>query len=148
MKKLFFLTLAVISLASCASTEKLTNTSSYARGKSQFIVAPVCADLKVSNEKINFFMQVSNTVRAAGEKNVIETAVREALTKCGNADVLIGLQTQIKYNSEGQIESIVVTGYPAVYVNFRNAPESLILTSSNVEEESSSKSVLPFVKKK
>ena len=55
--------------------------------------------------------------------NIIKTAVSEALAQNNNADVLVGLQKQIKYNKHGEIESIVITGYPAHYTNMRAADD-------------------------
>ena len=69
--------------------------------------------------RIKYFMLVSESVRIGGEKNVISTAIWEALALNGNSDVLVDPQTQIKYDKNGEIESITVTGYPAKYVNFR-----------------------------
>ena len=77
--------------------------------------------------KISYFMIPSKTVQQGGENNVIKTAVREALLANGNADVLVGLNTQIKYDAKGQPESITVTGYPAKYVNFRSPSDEEIL---------------------
>lgn len=152
MKKLVILFLAALSLAvvSCATvagTSKLMNTSTSARGSASLYVVPVCADLQVSETKISFFMPVSANLRAGGEKNVIDSAVKEALEQNGNADVLVGLQTQLKYNDKGDIESIAISGYPAKYVNFRNAPEELLKSMQGKESTESSRPS-PFGKKK
>ena len=117
MKKLILLSLAAIISASCSM---LINTSSYEKVNTYKPVAAVFADLNISPEKITYFNMPSKTVVKAGMQNVVNTAVREALIANGNADVLVGLETQIKYNKRGKIESITVTGYPARYVNFRN----------------------------
>ena len=152
MKKIFFLCLAALSLAlvSCgtvASTPKLVNTSTSARGSASLYVVPVCADLQVSEQKISFFMPVTANLRAGGEKNVIDSAVKEALEQNGDADVLVGLQTQLKYKDNGDIESIAISGYPAKYVNFRNAPEELLKAMQGKESTESSRPS-PFGKKK
>lgn len=85
----------------------------------------------------------SKTVVMGGYDNVINTAVREALLANGNADVLVALETQIKYDKEGQIESVTVTGYPAKYVNFRNpGDEYLKRISASASSESDSQSGL------
>lgn len=127
MKKLFFLTLAVISLASCASGAKLVNTATYQKMTFQPYVTPVQVDLEVSPNKIEHFMNVTANVRLGGYDNIVATAVKEALEANGNADVLVGLQTQVKYSEKGEIVSILVSGFPAKYVNFRNC-ESMPLT--------------------
>jgi hypothetical protein len=81
----------------------------------------VLADLDVSTTKISYFFLPSQTVVNGGFENVVNTAVREALIANGNADVLVALEQQVKYDANGKVESITVSGYPAKYVNFRNA---------------------------
>ena len=85
------------------------------------------ADLEISKEKITYFYIAPKTVSKCGLKNVIDSAVSEALIQNNNADVLIGLQKQVKYNSKGEIESVVITGYPARYVNMRGAGEDYFM---------------------
>lgn len=82
-------------------------------------MTPVQADLEVSPTKISYDMKVSQNVRVGGEKNIIATAVREALA-LNNADVLISFESQLNYDASGEIRSVNITGYPAKYVNFRN----------------------------
>ena len=144
MNKLFFLTLAVISLASCASSAKLINTATYQKMAVQPYVTPVQVDLEVSSTKIEHFMNVTENIRLGGYDNVVATAVKEALEANGNYDVLVGLQTQVKYSDKGEIVSILVSGFPAKYVNFRNC-ESMPLTAAP-EPESTGMSL--FSKKK
>ena len=108
----------------------------------------VLADLDVASEKISYFMIPSKTVIQGGEKNVIKTAVREALIANGNADVLVGLNTQIKYDAKGQPESITVTGYPAKYVNFRSPSDEEILKLKADNGSAAGVLALPFMKKK
>lgn len=57
---------------------------------------------------------------------MVNSAVREALASNGDADVLVGLETQVKYNAAGNPESITVSGYPAKYVNFRNPSDDYL----------------------
>ena len=83
-----------------------------------------------------------------GEKNVIKTAVRETLLANGNADVLVGLNTQIKYDTKGQLESITVTGYPAKYVNFRSPSDEEILKLKADNGSTTGGFALPFMKRK
>ena len=99
---------------------KLTNTATYTPIKVTEPVVAVFADLDVSPNKISFFYIPSGTIVNAGPQNVIDSAIREALVANGNADVLVGLEKQIKYAGDGSIESVTVTGYPAKYVNFRS----------------------------
>lgn len=120
MKKVFFFVLAMSVLVSCSIPAKLVNTATYSENKAPQPMSVLFADLDVSPTKISYFMIPTKTVLAAGEDNVIETAVREALLENGNADVLVSMNKQVKYNTMGEIESVTVTGYPAKYVNFRS----------------------------
>lgn len=148
MKKLFFFALAVSFLASCSIPSKLVNTASYTKLNVVQPAAAVMADLEVSPTKITYFMIPSKTVVAAGEENVIKTAVREALLANGNADVLVSLNTQIKYDATGQPESITVTGYPAKYVNFRSPGDEYILNLKVDDGEEKSSPISGLFKKK
>ncbi|MDE7159246.1 MAG: hypothetical protein K2O24_00155 [Muribaculaceae bacterium] len=74
------------------------------------------ADLKVSSNKISYTLKPTKAMRKAGEKAVIETAVAEALKANGNADVLVGMQYEIKKRGK-KVKYVTVTGYPASYVN-------------------------------
>ena len=135
MKKLsFLLSVAVVAtLTSCSLPTKLMNTSTHKEVKVAQPVTALFADLDVSPTKISFFLIPSKTVINGGEDNVINTAVREALLANGNADVLVGLEKQMKYNDKGQVESITVTGYPAKYVNFRSPGDEYLRETSKSE---------------
>ncbi|MBR4843845.1 MAG: hypothetical protein IKV06_02925 [Alistipes sp.] len=121
MKKLLLLAVLALSITSCGV---LMNTST----NRDFTVntpyaVPVIVDLDISENKIMHTYVPPRSVRNAGAKNTVNTAIREALFANGDADVLVGPETQIKYNFIGQITSVVVTGYPAKYKNFRNLSE-------------------------
>ena len=151
MKKLFFFALAAVALVACSAPSKLINTATYTKPIN--VVQPaaaVMADLEVAAEKLTYFMVPSKSVILGGEENVIKTAVREALLANGNADVLVGLNTQIKYAPDGQVESITVTGYPAKYVNFRSPGDEYILKlkADDGKPENTGVFPLPFKKKK
>ena len=134
-------------VASCAPTAQVTETPttpkftrliststdlSY-KGMKPITVTDLIADLEViSSNKILYFYIPSTSVNNGGHQNVIETAIREALIENGNADVFVGLETQIKYATNGQIESITISGYPAKYVNFRSVNEEYILDLAKI----------------
>lgn len=123
IKRIFILVIATVTLVSCGmsgKSAKLISTATYQRMAVQPYVTPVQVDLKVSAKKISYFMLVSESVRNGGLDNVIATAVKEALEANGDGDVIVGLQTQTKYNEKGEIESINITGFPATYENFRS----------------------------
>ena len=120
----------MIMVASCApKNSRLISTSTDLNYKDMKPVAvtDLLADLEVSPNKISFFYMPTKSVNNGGPGNVVETAIREALISNDNADVLVGLETQTKYNANGEVESITVTGYPAKYVNFRSIDEAYIL---------------------
>lgn len=127
MKKIFAIVAVATLFASCSVTAptspsmaKLTNTSTHSKVQVIQPVAAVLADLQVSPTKISFFFLPSQTVVNGGFDNIVNTAVREALIANGNADVLVALEQQVKYNASGKVESITVSGYPAKYINFRS----------------------------
>ena len=131
MKKSFLLMAitSVMMLASCSMLgpkSLVKTTASHTRISTATPVVAVFADLDVSPNKISYFYIPSTTVAAGGLDNVVNSAVHEALIANNNADVLVGLETQVKYNDKGVIESITVTGYPAKYVNFRNAGDDYL----------------------
>lgn len=125
MKKIFLIIATAVVAVSCTSTAKLINTASHNTfNDPKMLVSAVYADLDIQETKITYFYIPSKTVIAGGLDNIINSAVSEALVQNNNADVLVGLQKQIKYNSLGEVESIVITGYPAHYINMRNAGSS------------------------
>lgn len=122
MKKIFFIIVAAVVAVSCTSTAKLITTTSHNTfNDPQMIVSAVYADLDIQETKITYIYIPTKTVVAGGLDNIINSAVSEALAQNNNADVLVGLQKQIKYNNLGEVESVVITGYPAHYINMRNA---------------------------
>ena len=120
--------LAVLAMAfaSCSAPTKLINSATHKKAVVAQPLVALFADLEVSPTKITYFMMPSKTVCDGGYDNVVNSAVREALLANGNADVLVALETQVKYGTDGSIESITVTGYPAKYVNFRNAGDEYL----------------------
>ena len=148
LKRFFLMAVAIVTMVSCgisAGGPKLVSTATYQKMSFQPYVTPVQVDLEVSPKKITYFMLVSESVRMGGFDNVVSTAVKEALESNGNADVIVGLQTQTKYNDKGEIESINISGFPAKYVNFRS---NSTLPLVQQKEESAGGMSLPFGKKK
>lgn len=149
MKKTLVLWAAVITLASCSAGVKLVNTSTTKEISLQ-PVAGLFADIEVAPNRITYFMMPSESVKLGGYDNVVSSAVREALDANGGWDLLVALETQVKYSSDGQIESITVTGYPAKYVNFRNPGDDYLKTipaSAPAAAEKKPAMSLPFKKK-
>ena len=124
MRKIFTLLALATLVTGCSVTSpsmaKLTNTATHTKVCAVQPTVAVFADLQVSPTKISYFFLPSQTVQNGGFDNIVNTAVREALIANGNADVLVGLEQQVKYDANGAVESITVSGYPAKYVNFRS----------------------------
>lgn len=144
MKKLIFAVAISIIAVSCSTytytpaptvptpKSKHTVTADYRSVEIKSLVtAPIVADLKVSSKKISYAYTPTKDVIAAGLENVIKMAVTEALYNKGdNGDVLIGMQHQVKYNNAGEISLVIVSGYPAHYVDFRHPSESIWLNEN------------------
>lgn len=123
MKKLFLLVVVAISIASCGT---LKNSATYRNfSVNAPFAVPVIADLSISESRVTHSYIPPKAVKNGGEVNVINTAVREALQINGNADVMVGLETQVKYNVRKKLVSVVISGYPAKYKNFRNIDENI-----------------------
>lgn len=128
MKKLFLFLAVAVMATSCASSAKLINSATHSKAKVIQPITALYADLNVSPTKITYFLIPSKTVVQGGYDNVINSAVREALLANGNADILVAMETQVKYNPAGEIESVTVTGYPATYTNFRSPSDDVLDT--------------------
>ena len=138
MKKVL-LFLAVAAMAtSCATPARLMNSATHSKATAIQPITALYADLNVSPTKITYFLIPSKTVVQGGYDNVINSAVREALLANGNADILVAMETQVKYNPAGEIESVTITGYPATYTNFRNASDEVLSTMVNSANTSTS----------
>ena len=147
MKRFVILAALAAVIVSCSAPTKLVNSATYKNVNFQ-PVAAVFADLEVAPKKISYFMMPSNSVTIGGYDNVVSSAIREALLANGDADVLIGLETQVKYSSDGSIESITVSGYPARYTNFRNPGDDYLKEIASRQQESREKSSdTPFLGK-
>lgn len=112
-------TAAIIAVGAC-SCSSVRHTSTTVPVQTE-VTSVSTADLKVSQQKISYTLKPSKAVRRCGTKAVISTAVAEALKANGNADVLVGMQYEIKKTKNffgvNNIKYVTVTGYPATYVN-------------------------------
>lgn len=138
MKKFFILAASVAMFVGCAPQTKLITSSTHAKINAAEPIVAVFADLDVAKDKITYLYIPVKSVRTGGYDNVINSAVSEALASNGGADVLVGLEKQVKYNSKGEIESVVVSGYPAKYVNFRNPGDEYLREVSKASAASAS----------
>lgn len=140
MKNLSILTIALFVLTSC-SMARFTKTATYTEVGVAKPITAVMADLEVSPVKISYLYIPSKTIKVGGEDNVINCAVQEALEANDNADVLVAIEKQIKYSDKGEVESVVVTGYPAKYVNFRSPGDDYIREISRSQPAQSAPAV-------
>lgn len=123
MKKLFVMlgiAAASVLMSSCSATYYTYKTATV-RDVNSTVYTHTVADLDVSSQKISYTFYVGADFKYTGRDNIINAAVSAALEQNGNADVLVGLETTVK-TKNGQVESVIVTGYPAKYVNFRSDP--------------------------
>ena len=119
-------TAEVVSVAPTTRSARLVNTATHSRSQAVQPLIAIYADLDVASTKITHLYIPSKTVAIGGYDNIINTAVREALAANGNADVLVAMELQVKYDPNGSVESVVVSGYPATYTNFRNASDEVL----------------------
>ncbi len=138
MKKLFVLAVSVAMFMGCTPQAKLITSSTHTKIGAAEPVAAVFADLDVAPAKISHLYIPTKTVRQGGYDNIVNSAVSEALASNGGADVLVALETQVKYNTKGEVESIAVSGYPAKYVNFRSPGDEYLREASKAQAASSS----------
>ncbi|MDE6159473.1 MAG: hypothetical protein K2F69_05195 [Bacteroidaceae bacterium] len=124
MKKFFLLSTGVLALASCTT---ITKTASDVDVPSSLYSATV-ADLEVSPERVTYTMTPSKEIQRGGLANVKRAVESEALTKNGNADILVEPEyiiSQKKGLFSKKITSITVTGRPAKYANFHSLSDSV-----------------------
>ena len=119
MKKLFFM-LGCVCLVSCAT---IKDTACY-QNPNNHVNTATAADLQISPTRISFTYTPGKEVRRGGDKNVINTAIREALRNNGGGDVLVAMEylTLCKpaWWGVSSIRQITVTGYPATYTRFHS----------------------------
>ena len=123
MKKFFLFVSLALAISSCTTSYKTASVNAI----SGQVVSVATADLQVSDKKITYTYNTTGAVRRGGLANIKATAISEALKVNGGGDILLECQEAIikKKGLFGtKIESITVTGYPAVYTNFKTANPS------------------------
>lgn len=116
--------LSVLMLSSCITTTKTARTAT----TSASIKNATVADLRVTDNRVTYTMSPSKAIQRAGLNNVKQAAIQEALTKNGNADVMVEPEfviEKVRTLFGSHISSITVTGRPAYYQNFRTLPDSV-----------------------
>lgn len=124
-KALLFLCAVVCVLSSCSTISKTSSS----RNINAPLAAAVISDLDVSGQKISYTYTPPKSVRRGGLNNCINSAIREALAKNGDFDVLVETQQELVIYRGifvKKVQTITVTGYPAKYKNFRSADEATV----------------------
>jgi len=110
---LFLAVIACVILSSCVSTQKARSVTTVDISHGGVIQKPVIVDLSVGQTKVQG--------TASGTSMQVEMlkneAVRDALTKSGNADVMI--EPNFTITTRGTTAQVEVTGFPGTYKNFR-----------------------------
>lgn len=128
-KTLGFISLsAVLLLSSCVTTVKTARTAE----TSSSIKNATVADLRVTDHRVTYTMTPTKEIQRAGLNNVKQAALQEALTKNGNADVMVEPEYVISMKNKfllgKEVTSVTVTGRPAYYENFRTLNDSVWAT--------------------
>ena len=108
-----------MALASCTTVTKTATTVDVNNG----LNSASTVDLEISSNKISYTHKTKAKERRAGKKNVINSAVSAALQANVGADVLVAPEyvTVKKLGLFGsKIKTVIVTGYPAKYKNFKS----------------------------
>lgn len=117
--------LVLMALSSCVTTTKTARTAA----TTSSIKNATVADLQVADQRITYTMSPSKEVQRAGLSNVKQAVVQEALTKHGNADVMVEPEFVISMKNNfifgKEVTSITVSGRPAYYKNFRTLHDSV-----------------------
>ena len=144
MRKLLLFAISLAAMASCSVYEYVPQTvttttaihnldysESSARlldGSSNFMVTPLIADLEVRATKITYveteaFKDVLVTEQTLLNLPAYKRIALSHAIKAYNADILVGADIDVETSADYHFV-ITVTGYPAVYRNFRNATEA------------------------
>ncbi|MGM9713173.1 MAG: hypothetical protein ACI3Y5_03520 [Prevotella sp.] len=118
-KTILSVIVAVMALSSCTTVTK-TATSLDVENSMK---TATTADLVVSQKKISYTHRTTKKERKAGNKNILNTAVQAALEANGGGDVLVAPQfTSVRKTGlfGSKIKTVIVTGYPASYKNFKS----------------------------
>lgn len=117
-KMIFAASIAMMAMASRTTVKKTATTVDVNNAMN----SSSTVDLEVSERRVSYTYYAEKNVRRGGLGNVYAAAVKEALKANGNADVLVApeFETRIKKGVFGKkVKTVIVTGYPATYRNFR-----------------------------
>lgn len=124
MKKYFFIVAVTLAAVSCTTTTKTARTESVPYAMYNATVA----DLDVAPQRITYTLVPSADICRGGLGNCKEAAIKEALEKNGNADLLVEPQFVISMKRglfRKKVKSVTVSGRPAKYKNFRSLSDDV-----------------------
>ena len=132
MKKLLIISLAAITMASCSINRAAVKTTAVSHPT---IETTTMASLDISKKRISYtYTPTITDSKNLSERALMQNAIFKALEANGNADVLVQVNsmTTVRKGLLGKrVKTIVVSGYPAYYVDFRE-PSEMDLQSVSV----------------
>ncbi|HCQ72613.1 MAG TPA: hypothetical protein DIT75_04340 [Rikenellaceae bacterium] len=127
MKRLVIIAVSIIMASSCSILHhaEIDNPA-----ESHFLTSDSKVSLNVSPQRITYvYRPSSDDAKSLGVEQLKRNAVYEALESNGGYDVLVGINYFITAKHGlfcKQVTSIKLSGYPATYKNFRDAPENVV----------------------
>jgi hypothetical protein len=116
-KNLLFIAIIACAMLSTGCASKIRSVKKIDISHGGVIQKPVIADLTVGQTK------VQGTAQGKGNVETIKAeAVRDALIKAGNADVMI--EPDFSISIKGMNAQVEVTGFPGTYKNFRTIEDN------------------------
>lgn len=119
MKKTFLsIFIAGMALASCTTVTKTATTLDVNSGLNSVSTA----DLDISSQKISYTHKATKKEMRGGYKNILNSAVQDAIAANGGGDVLVAPQYAVvkkKGLFGSKIKTVTVEGYVAKYKNFK-----------------------------
>ena len=112
-RRLFFVLCASVFVVSCSSTAKYS-TAKTIDIKPTVIQKPTVADIQVNEKKVTGTH--SGKITTTSLETIQNEAVASAL-KSVNADILV--EPRFDTTIDGSVTTVVVSGFPATYKNFR-----------------------------
>lgn len=128
MKRLLIIAMAVIMASSCSVLHRAVVENPV---ESHSLSSDSKASLNVSSTKVSYVYRPSkDDAKTLSIEDLKKNAVYEALESNGGYDVLVGANYYVTakhgFFFSRRVTSIKVSGYPAVYKDFRDAPENVI----------------------
>lgn len=133
--KRFFSLAALLLLTTGAFAQSRTDKVEYQESSARnlepehlMLLTPLVADLQVASTKVQHvereaFAKIPVTLDNLKSVSEFKKIALSRAARKHNADVLVGTTIDVATNADGFLE-ITVTGYPAVYRNFRIAQKS------------------------